>query len=106
MIGIIGGTGLYRMEGLEVTLSREIATPFGRPSGPVMLGRLAGREIAFLPGAAPAAHRLAAARQIRIVSLLTLSRSAGRVWLSAGQKSDGLSRCHLLLHGPLPAQRL
>jgi 5'-methylthioadenosine phosphorylase len=48
MIGIIGGTGLYRMEGLEVTRSVEIDTPFGRPSGPVMLGRLAGREIAFL----------------------------------------------------------
>jgi 5'-methylthioadenosine phosphorylase len=48
MIGIIGGTGLYRMEGLEVTRSAEIETPFGRPSGPVMLGRLAGREIAFL----------------------------------------------------------
>ncbi len=49
MIGIIGGTGLYRMEGLEVTRSSEIATPFGRPSGPVMLGRLGGRDIAFLP---------------------------------------------------------
>lgn len=49
MIGIIGGTGLYRMEGLEVTRSTEIETPFGRPSGPVMLGRLAGRDIAFLP---------------------------------------------------------
>jgi 5'-methylthioadenosine phosphorylase len=49
MIGIIGGTGLYRMEGLEVTRSTEIETPFGRPSGPVMLGRLAGRQIAFLP---------------------------------------------------------
>ncbi len=49
MIGIIGGTGLYRMEGLEVTRSVEIDTPFGRPSGPVMLGRLAGRDIAFLP---------------------------------------------------------
>jgi 5'-methylthioadenosine phosphorylase len=48
MIGIIGGTGLYRMEGLEVTRTSEIDTPFGRPSGPVMLGRLAGREIAFL----------------------------------------------------------
>jgi 5'-methylthioadenosine phosphorylase len=48
MIGIIGGTGLYRMEGLEVTQSSEIDTPFGRPSAPVMLGRLAGREIAFL----------------------------------------------------------
>lgn len=49
MIGIIGGTGLYRMEGLEVTRTAEVDTPFGRPSGPVMLGRLAGREIAFLP---------------------------------------------------------
>jgi 5'-methylthioadenosine phosphorylase len=48
MIGIIGGTGLYRMEGLEVTRSADIDTPFGPPSGPVMLGRLAGREIAFL----------------------------------------------------------
>ncbi len=48
MIGIIGGTGLYRMQGLEVIESREIETPFGRPSGPVMFGRLAGREIAFL----------------------------------------------------------
>jgi 5'-methylthioadenosine phosphorylase len=49
MIGIIGGTGLYRMEGLEVTHSSEIRTPFGAPSGPVMRGRLAAREIAFLP---------------------------------------------------------
>src|SRR5690348_5452693 len=49
MIGIIGGTGLYRMEGLEVTRSAEIDTPFGRPSGPILLGRLAGRDIAFLP---------------------------------------------------------
>jgi 5'-methylthioadenosine phosphorylase len=49
MIGIIGGTGLYRMEGLELTRSSEIQTPFGPPSGPLMLGRLAAREIAFLP---------------------------------------------------------
>ncbi len=49
MIGIIGGTGLYRMEGLEITRSTEIDTPFGQPSGPVMLGRLAGRQVAFLP---------------------------------------------------------
>ena len=49
MIGIIGGTGLYRMEGLEVTRSMDIDTPFGRPSGPVLRGRLAERDIAFLP---------------------------------------------------------
>jgi len=48
MIGIIGGTGLYRMDGLEVTDSREVDSPFGRPSGPVMQGRLGERPVAFL----------------------------------------------------------
>ena len=37
MIGIIGGTGLYRMEALQVTHVREVSTPFGPPSSPVML---------------------------------------------------------------------
>jgi 5'-methylthioadenosine phosphorylase len=48
MIGIIGGTGLYRMNGLEVDESQERQTPYGRPSSPVMLGRLEGRPVAFL----------------------------------------------------------
>jgi 5'-methylthioadenosine phosphorylase len=48
MIGIIGGTGLYRMEALRVTQTREVTTPFGPPSSPVVLGMLAGREVAFL----------------------------------------------------------
>ena len=48
MIGIIGGTGLYRMDGLEVTETREVDSPFGPPSSPVMLGRLGGRPVAFL----------------------------------------------------------
>jgi 5'-methylthioadenosine phosphorylase len=48
MIGIIGGTGLYRMDALRVTQTREISTPFGPPSSPVVLGVLADREVAFL----------------------------------------------------------
>jgi 5'-methylthioadenosine phosphorylase len=48
MIGIIGGTGLYRMEALRVTQTREISTPFGPPSSPIVLGELQGREVAFL----------------------------------------------------------
>ena len=47
-IGIIGGTGLYRMDGLEVNETRELDTPFGQPSSPVMLGRLGGKPVAFL----------------------------------------------------------
>jgi 5'-methylthioadenosine phosphorylase len=48
MIGIIGGTGLYRMEALQVTQAREVSTPFGPPSSPIVLGVLQGREVAFL----------------------------------------------------------
>jgi len=48
MIGIIGGTGLYAIRGLAGLRAREVQTPFGAPSGPLMLGALAGREVVFL----------------------------------------------------------
>ena len=48
MIGIIGGTGLYRMDGLKVNEARPVDTPFGAPSAPVMLGSLDGKPVAFL----------------------------------------------------------
>ncbi len=48
MIGIIGGTGLYRMDGLKVNETRHVDTPFGTPSAPVMLGSLDGKPVAFL----------------------------------------------------------
>jgi 5'-methylthioadenosine phosphorylase len=48
MIGIIGGTGLYAMPSLGGLRAHEVQTPYGAPSGPLMLGELAGREVAFL----------------------------------------------------------
>ena len=48
MIGIIGGTGLYQMDELQVTAVREVTTPFGAPSSPIVLGMLQGRNVAFL----------------------------------------------------------
>jgi 5'-methylthioadenosine phosphorylase len=48
MIGIIGGTGLYRMEELVVKETREVQTPFGAPSSPLTLGELRGAPVAFL----------------------------------------------------------
>jgi 5'-methylthioadenosine phosphorylase len=47
-IGIIGGTGLYEIDGLKITKEIEIDTPFGPPSDTFMLGELDNREIAFL----------------------------------------------------------
>jgi 5'-methylthioadenosine phosphorylase len=48
-IGIIGGSALYQIEGLEVLEAKEVSTPFGEPSDEFVLGKLAGREVVFLP---------------------------------------------------------
>ena len=45
---MIGGTGLYQMDELQVTAVREVTTPFGPPSAPIVLGMLQGRNVAFL----------------------------------------------------------
>ncbi len=47
-IGIIGGSGLYSMPGFEAREEVEIDTPFGPPSDSFVLGRLAGKRVAFL----------------------------------------------------------
>ena len=49
LIGIIGGSGLYEMEGLESVEERRIETPFGQPSDAYIMGSLAGLRLAFLP---------------------------------------------------------
>ena len=48
-LGVIGGTGLYEMEGLSGVREVEMETPFGEPSGPFVIGSLGGVEMAFLP---------------------------------------------------------
>jgi 5'-methylthioadenosine phosphorylase len=48
-IGIIGGSGLYQMEGVEDPVEQRMETPFGEPSDAVIGGHLHGRQIYFLP---------------------------------------------------------
>jgi len=48
-IGIIGGSGLYKIEGLKGIKEKSVTTPFGRPSDKYILGELSGREVVFLP---------------------------------------------------------
>jgi len=48
-IGIIGGSGLYDIEGLENQSWSKVDTPFGSPSDELLTGTLAGREVVFLP---------------------------------------------------------
>ena len=47
-IGIIGGSGLYQMEGLSEVEERPVSTPFGDPSDAVTVGTLEGVRVAFL----------------------------------------------------------
>ncbi|HEX2059723.1 MAG TPA: S-methyl-5'-thioadenosine phosphorylase [Thermoanaerobaculia bacterium] len=47
-IGIIGGSGLYQMEGLTGHYERSIDTPFGAPSDPFIVGEIDGVGVAFL----------------------------------------------------------
>jgi len=56
-IGIIGGSGLYDIEGFKTKKTVTVRTPFGSPSGPLTIGSLAGRDVAFLARHG-AGHRL------------------------------------------------
>ena len=49
LIGVIGGTGLYRMDGLEGAEEVVVDTPFGAPSDVIVTGTLNGVGVAFLP---------------------------------------------------------
>ena len=48
-VGIIGGSGLYQMDGLSDSRELELDTPFGSPSDSVIVGVLEGVKVAFLP---------------------------------------------------------
>ncbi|UCH95850.1 MAG: S-methyl-5'-thioadenosine phosphorylase [Candidatus Aminicenantes bacterium] len=47
-IGIIGGSGFYRMKGIEDSHYIELDTPFGKPSERILLGKIKGKSFAFI----------------------------------------------------------
>ena len=49
MVGVIGGSGLYEMEGLEEIQTISLTTPFGDPSDSFVTGRIEGIQLVFLP---------------------------------------------------------
>ena len=49
ILGVLGGSGLYELEGLEDVREHAVSTPFGAPSAPVVGGRLGAAEVLFLP---------------------------------------------------------
>jgi 5'-methylthioinosine phosphorylase len=53
ILGVIGGSGLDQFEGLEITHREVMSTPYGDPSGPLVLGQFKGQEVIFLPRHGP-----------------------------------------------------
>jgi 5'-methylthioadenosine phosphorylase len=49
ILGIIGGSGIYDLPGLETVREERIASPWGEPSAPVRIGEMAGLPVAFMP---------------------------------------------------------
>src|SRR5579885_1273335 len=48
-VGVIGGSGLYQIEGMRGATEVAVSTPFGEPSDQIVIGELAGTRVAFLP---------------------------------------------------------
>jgi 5'-methylthioadenosine phosphorylase len=74
VLGVIGGSGIYDIPGLEITGEERIETPFGAPSDFILRGRHAGRELLFLPrhgrGHRIAPHRINYRANVAAMKLL------------------------------------
>lgn len=83
MIGVIGGSGLYEMPGLENAREQRLETPFGATSDAIVTGELHGVSVAFLarhgrdhrlmPGEVPYRANIHALRQLGVRYILSLS---------------------------------
>ena len=78
-LAIIGGSGLYQIDSLEVTERHRIVTPFGDPSDDIIEGRLSGRTVFFLPRHG-VGHRLLASEINHRANIWAL-RSLGVRWV-------------------------
>ena len=65
MLAVIGGSGVYNVDGLRRPSWVKVESSFGSPSDEILVGELEGLDIAFLPRHAPLAARL---RHGRIVA--------------------------------------
>lgn len=82
-IGLIGGSGLYQMEALDDAREIDIVTPYGRPSGPIVVGTVDGVRVAFLarhghghrliPSEVPYRANIHAMKQLGVRYLISMS---------------------------------
>lgn len=99
VLGVIGGSGLYRIPELEVLELIECQTPFGKPSGQVVRGRLRDRELFFLarhgqghtlsPSEIPYRANVYALKSLGVTSVLSVS--------AVGSLKEELEPGHLVI---------
>jgi len=98
-IGVIGGTGLYQIEGLTDIHEENISTPFGRPSDAIIIGNLNGIDVGFLPrhakghrilpGELPARANIYALKSIGVEHIIAVC--------SAGSFKEEIAPGHLII---------
>jgi 5'-methylthioadenosine phosphorylase len=101
-IGIIGGSGLYEMDGFTQTEERWIDTPFGSPSDALIGGEMSGRQVWFLPRHARG-HRLLPTEINHRANLWAL-RSLGVRWIMCVTAVGSLKEQYHPRHVVLPDQ--
>lgn len=98
-VGIIGGSGLYNMEGMKIEEERVIKTPYGDPSDNIMLGNLDGTPIAFLPRHGRG-HRINPSEinyRANIYALKTLGVDRLITVTAVGSMKEKLDRGHVVI---------
>lgn len=83
VMAVIGGSGLYEMQGLKETHELNIDTPFGKPSAPIVVGTLEGVRVAFLarhgighhitPGDVPYQANIYALKSLGVQRIISIS---------------------------------
>ncbi len=92
-IGVLGGSGLYEIDGLTDLRSAEVSTPYGRPSGPLVSGRVGETRLLFLPRHGPG-HRFSPSEINYRANVFALKAAGATRVLSVsavGSLKDGLS---------------
>ena len=98
-IGVIGGTGLYDIEGLTDIEEVNIETPFGKPSDAITIGKLEGISVAFLPRHGRG-HRISPTElpvRANIYALKSLGAEHIIAVSSAGSFKQAIKPGHLLI---------
>ena len=101
-IGIIGGSGLYQMEGFTEVREISVETPFGPPSDSLMVGSLEGRRVAFLPRHGRG-HRILP-HELNFRANVFAMRKLGVEWILSVSAVGSLKERYEPLHVVVPDQ--